>query len=674
MKKTYLRIGVLILFMALLALGPGLQNANAKKKVLILGIDGMDPNLLTNFTRKGVMPNFSKLIQEGDFRPLGTTIPPQSPVAWATFSTGVNPGSHGIFDFIHRKPDSDIAPGEPYLSTSKTVAGKTWSIGNWVIPISGGGVELLRHGTPFWAYLTEKGIPVTMFKVPSNYPPDEHATRSISGMGTPDMTGGYGSFSFYTDYPPFDADDITGGEIFQVDVVDNKVEAELYGPRNDLKKDRPKLTVPFTVYVDPEHDVAKVVVQDNEFMLKVGEWSEWKRVEFEILPVFASISGICRFYLKALRPDFEMYVTPINVDPSNSVLPISKPASYAKELYNAVGFYYTQGMPEDTKALSEGILTDGQYIEQAKLVLEERIRLFDYELSQFKEGLLFFYFSSLDQNSHMFWRTMDQKHPLYDPSASPNHTSFIRDLYIEMDKVLGNTLSRLDDETTLIIVSDHGFASFRRCFQLNTWLKDNGYVKLINEFRQGDYEFFANVDWSQTRAYNLGINGLYVNLEGRERRGIVPPSEKEELMNELIEKLEKVKDPETGQRVIARVYKSSEVFDGEYLEIAPDLIVGFNKGYRASWETILGEFPLQLINDNEDKWSGDHCMATELVPGVVLSNKKILVDKPALYDIGPTVLAEFDVQKPQQMIGRVLLDTQAVPKRIEANANAVAIE
>jgi len=454
---------------------------------------------------------------------------------------------------------------------------------------------------------------------------------------------------------------MSGGEVYAVDVIDNTVKAELHGLRNDLKKSRPVVTIPFTVHIDPKEEVVKIIVQDEQLILKTGEWSDWVQLDFEVLGPLAKVSGICRFYLQSLRPDFNLYVTPINVDPANSVLPISYPASYAKELASEVGPFFTQGMAEDTKALSNDMLSDLEYIQQARLVLEERKRLYDYELSRFKKGLLFFYFSSLDQNSHMFWRALDETHPLYDPEGVKEYGGFIEDLYVEMDEVLGKTLNAIDKDTTLVVMSDHGFASFRRCFQINSWLKENGYVTLLNEYEQGEYEFFENVDWTRTKAYNLGINSVYINLKDREIKGTVDPSDKAALEDEIAEKLLQVRDPENGEQVVARVYKTREIFSSRNAEIMPDLIVGFNRGYRASWETMLGEFPMTILNDNDDKWSGDHCMATELVPGVLLANKRIKIDSPTLMDLAPTLLAEHGIGQPEQMKGRAAFDPGEKP-------------
>ena len=399
--------------------------------------------------------------------------------------------------------------------------------------------------------------------------------------------------------------------------------------------------------------VARISLNEQQFVLREGEWSDWVPVEFQLVPFLARVKGICRFYLKQSHPRFQLYVSPINIDPANPALPISTPASYSRNLSEEVGEFYTQGIAEDTKSLSDGVLDDREYLEQARTVLAEHRRIFDAEFPKFKQGVFFFYFSSLDLNSHMMWRWMDAKHPQYDESAAAQYGSAIAEFYQQIDQVLGEVLPKLDDDTTLLVLSDHGFAPYFRSFNLNTWLLNNGYIRLRKDVAFESAEPLSNVDWSQTRAYGLGLNGLYINLSGRERNGIVATgSEEDALIRELKQKLLSAKDPDSGLPVITRVDVAKEAYQGPFVQSGPDILVGYNRGYRAGWKTILGAFPPDVLEDNMNPWSGDHCIDYTQVPGVLLSNRKISAIQPALTDIAPTILAEFGIPNSKDMMGQ----------------------
>ncbi|HET7290440.1 MAG TPA: alkaline phosphatase family protein, partial [Thermodesulfobacteriota bacterium] len=427
------------------------------KKMIIIGFDGMDPKIVKNLMAEGKLPNFRKLSEEGGFKELATSVPPQSPVAWSNFITGMNPGGHGIFDFIHRDPENIF----PYLSTSRTESSeKTVRIGKWVLPLSSGKVSLLRQGKAFWEYLSENGINTTIFRVPANFPTVDDEAHQISGMGTPDIQGTYGTYSYYTDEDTERFGNTSGGRVYPVDVFRNKVRGRIPGPINTFRKDASESRVDFTVYIDPENPVAKISVQDKEIILKEGEWSDWIRINYELLPYVQKVSGIARFYLKEVRPNFKLYVTPVNIDPSKPALPISSPEDYSEKIAENVGLFYTQGIPEDSKALSEQVLEDGEFLDQTNIAFGEEQDMLGYELGRFRSGLLLFYIGRVDQLSHMFWRTMDPKHPAFEPGSKLK--SVIENAYIEMDGVLGRVLDSIDGDTTVIVLSDHGFAPFYR--------------------------------------------------------------------------------------------------------------------------------------------------------------------------------------------------------------------
>jgi len=627
------------------------------QKVIILGIDGMDPQLLKKFMAENKMPNFSALIEKGSFRLLTTSIPPQSPVAWSNLITGMNAGGHGIFDFIHRDPKTL----QPYFSASRVEPPKHGiHLGNWVIPIGGGTAEQLRQGKAFWETPDDYGVPSTIFRMPSNFPPVKTKGRSLSGMGTPDLRGSYGTFSFYTDDPVTAAGVVEGGQIIPVRVEDSQVTAKLIGPDNTFRKGSPPTLEPFTVSIDPLEAVARFTVQDQKFVLREGEWSDWVHLEFQLIPFIGNVNGICRFYLKQAHPRFELYVSPININPADPALPLSTPKSYSRELAEEVGEFYTQGISEDTKALSAGVLDDKEYLEQARTVLAEHRQIFDAEFPKFHSGLFFFYFSSLDLNSHMFWRLIDPQHPEYDAALAAQYGSALSEFYQQIDQVLGQVMQRVDDHTTVLVLSDHGFAPYNRSFNLNTWLLENGYITLNREPNPDQSQAFANVDWSRTRAYGLGLNGLYLNLKGRERDGTVAPgASADALLVEIKEKLLGVRDPENNQAAITRVDRARDVYQGPHSAQGPDLLVGYNRGYRAGWQTILGNFPADVFENNTNPWSGDHCMDYTLVPGVLLSNRAIDTANPALTDIAPTIFAQFGIPQSGVMMGHsVFLSTR----------------
>lgn len=653
-RRDFIKLGISA--GSLLALGSPSElvtkvfgKTETRKKLLILGFDGMDPHLTNIWMSQGKLPSFERLRRQGGFSPLQTSIPPQSPVAWSNFITGMNPGGHGIFDFLSRNPEIYM----PDFSGTKTSdSTKTISIGNLVIPLSGGTIENLMHGRAFWQILEDHDIPATIFKMPSNFPPVETKQKTLAGMGTPDLTGSLGEFNYYTTKVTELQEDIGGGTIHEVYVIGNRVEAMLPGPDNTFKKNKAETSIDFKVFIDPVHPLAKIVIQDHEFILKEKEWSDWKRLRFSVLPI-KSLSGICMFYLKEVRPDFKLYISPINIDPAEPAMPISTPPGYAEELEKQFGPFYTKGLPADFKAMSHGVLDEDEYLAQDDTILEERKKMFEYELSRFDSGLLFYYVSSTDQRQHMFWRFIDKESPMYDADLARKHGNAIETIYKEADKMLDMALSKADKDTIVMVMSDHGFTPFRRTFNINSWLKENGYIRLINNWRQGQEIGFMNTDWSRTKAYSYGLNSLYINQKGREGEGIVNPgTEREALIREIAQKLEQVTDPKTGERVVTKAYITQDCYQGSQLEQAPDIVVGYNSGYRTSWSAPLGRITKEVFGDNTDKWSGDHCMDPAVCPGILLASEKIKADSPALHDLTPTILSSFGIEKPKSMVGK----------------------
>jgi predicted AlkP superfamily phosphohydrolase/phosphomutase len=620
-----------------LGIAGGCSDPGRDVSVIVLGFDGMDPKFIER--HKDVLPNLQRLAEQGGFSELETVMPPQSPVAWSTVITGLSPGGHGVFDFVHRDP-YDISP---FSSMAEAIPPEyTLEIGDWVIPLDAGETVPLRRGKAFWEVLAENNVSSTMMKMPTDFPPLPADGGAVSGMGTPDMLGSFGTFQFFTDDPDeFVLGEVSGGEINRIDVIQNHVEAKILGPVNSFLSEEPRTEARVSVDVDPISRAARIEIVDDVLVLKEGDWSEWVHIDFELIPYALSASGMVRLYLKEVFPHFKLYVSPVQIDPTAPEVQISWPDDYAAELAEAVGPFYTQGMAEETKGLSAHVLTRPEFVEQANIVYDEEIALYDHLLGQYRGGLMFYYFSTTDQAAHMLWGD-------YEEMLVP--------IYEKADAVVGHTLDTIDDDTTLMIISDHGFARFDREVHLNRWLMDEGFLTLDDPENVGGDLGFVHVDWEETVAYAMGLNGLYLNLEGREDGGVVAEAEVAELKKKITNRLLKFTDPESGNPVVERVYDPSEEFEGEEMEYAPDLLVGFAPGYRMSPATGLGAVPHVAINDNPDEWIGDHCMAHDKVPGVLFSNRPITGDEPRLHDIPVTVLTAFGVTPPADMVGQNVID------------------
>ncbi|MBI1355670.1 MAG: hypothetical protein GC160_15130 [Acidobacteria bacterium] len=636
--------------------GSRLKGDPEGRKVVVLGLDGMDPKIIRGLMESGRAPNFKKLADRGAFKPLGTTMPALSPVAWSSFITGMTPGGHGIPDFIARDP----LTYQPFFAIweSRDGGGGSLAVGDYEIPLGSGTIENLRFGKPFWAYLTENGIPATVIKIPTNFPVEETATRAISGMGTPDVVDSFGLFTYYTSDPEETIENLSGGELVRLRLANGKATADLLGPANSFKPNEPgRTTTPFTVYVDPTAPVVRIDVGDQRLVLQEGEFSDWVKVRFELVPHLASVAGITRFLVKQIHPHLQLYVQPINVDPEDQAAPVTYPAELGGEIAKHIGPFWTKGLPADTKAFDLKIFRDEDYVKQAELILNDRVALFDYEWANFvaqKSGLFYFYVSSTDQDAHMLWRNMDETHPMHKES-DPRFKDYIPEMYVRMDALVGKILPALDDKTLLIVCSDHGFAPFGRQFHLNTWLRDNGYLTLKDEAKSKERTTPDDVNWDETAAYGIGFNGLYLNMVGREERGIVSPEKAPELVSRISRELEALSDPDTGERPVHKVYPRDSIYSGEITPEMPEMLVGYTPGYRCANDSVLGETVKPTLDLNPWAWGGDHSMATELVPGSLFISRSIGAASPNILDLPVTILDFFGFEKPQQMVGKSLL-------------------
>lgn len=605
------------------------------KRIVVLGIDGMDPGFLERHWAD--LPNLNSLREEGEFKRLATTTPPQSPVAWSTFITGMKPAGHGVFDFVERDPDTLL----PRSSMGQTASGgMSLPIGPYLLPLSHGHIQTYRRGTPFWQILAAHKVPATILRMPTNFPPVKcEGCKSLSGMGTPDLRGTFGEFSYYTDAPDRAPGDLPGGGIIRIHVKEGRALLRVRGPDNSLRKDHAPTFAGIRVFVDPANPAARFEIDDQSAILNEGEWSPWLHAHFPLVPWIQSAGGIFRIFLKQVHPHLEVYVSPVNIDPAEPDLPISSPDSYSSKLASALGPFYTQGMAQDTAAFRQHVFTKDQYVHQSREVSDELLKVLRYGLAHFRGGLLFFHFFGIDQNSHMLWGKYDND---------------LLDTYKLVDRTVGWVRKNMG-EGTLIVMSDHGFTSFDRAVNLNTWLMKEGFLNLNDPSDAGSDEMFAHVDWSGTKAYSIGLNALYINQLDRERYGVVAPGEeKKAVLNQIRERLLAFRDPENNNKpVVASVFAPDES-NPAISDTAPDLIVGYYPGYRSSWQTALGGVPKELIVDNTDEWRGDHCIAPQFVPGVLLSNRKSKLADPHLYDLTVTMLSEFGISKPPEMIGQTI--------------------
>lgn len=618
-----------MLLPALFGLAACGTKTTAARRVIVLGADGMDPLFVE--AHFDALPNLRRLAARGQYTHLGTSNPPQSPVAWSTFSTGADPAVNGIFDFVHRDP----ATLQPFSSLGVTHPPRfTLPLGPWLLPLSKGTVESFRHGQTFWEVLSAAGISVALMRMPATYPPGRICGHALAGMGVPDLLGTFGTFTLYSDSPFESSRAVSGGRIVQVRLDSGHLEVPIEGPANSLRKDQRPSTIPLVVDVDPLRPAALFQVAGRSLLLKEGDWSPWIRAEFPLIPGLVSAHGMFRLYVNQVHPGFRLYLSAINIDPYSPDLPISAPASYSATLARAIGPYSTQGIREDTAALREGALTLAEYQAQSRHVFQEDLAALRHSLAAYTSGLLFFYFSATDQDAHMFYG---------------KHDGLLLETYRRVDTAIGEVLDsgKFDD---LIVMSDHGFAPFHRGINLNTWLLENGYLALDDPRNTGPDELFAHVDWSRTRAYTLGLNCLYLNLAGREKNGIVPAADASRLLAEIRAKLLALRDPENNQVPITSVTRPTPA----PTRFAPDLIVGFARGYRISWSGALGTVEAALFSTNTDAWVADHCMDPQAVPGILFSTRRTAIANPELKDLTVTLLHLYGQKPTSEMSGRNL--------------------
>ena len=614
------------------------------ERVIAVGLDGLEPSIVDRMLDRGELPNLALLRGQGGYGRVGTTTPAQTPVAWSTFATGTNPGRHGIFDFLNRDPASyrlELALNRYDRSG----------------PLQTPRLVNLRRGIPFWQRLSDRGIPSSVIRCPCTYPPDEIDGRVLSGMGVPDLRGGFGTGTFYTTEPSV----LPGEAEILVPLPSagpGTIETSLLGPRNP--RTRSEAQVPISL--EPIEGEARLLLhspgEPGTIELEQGRWSDWLRVSFK-LGLLQSVSGLVRFYPRFIGPErLEIYASPLQFDPKSPVFPISHPRSFAADLAREIGPFHTTGLAEDHAALSNDRIDETAFLSQCDDLWREREAIFERELDRLDSGFLFCLFGIPDRIQHLFWRYLEPDHPanrLGPPGRE--HEGAIFEAYRRSDAAVGCALKAADDRTLVLALSDHGFTSFRRGINLNTWLYDQGLLCLRAGVRPGDQDGMPldEVDWSRTRAYSVGLSGIYLNLRGREGQGIVDADEAGPLRSEIASALAGVADPSDGTVAIRSVVLRERVYSGPFVEEAADLLVHFERGYRSSWGSAMGRVGTSVFEDNTRIWSGDHIVDPTLVPGILLMNRPFHAENASMVDLAPTVLDAFELPNEQGMEGKSLL-------------------
>ncbi len=634
-----------------------------KPRLVVLGMDGIDPARVNRMIERGELPNFKELKQRGSLGQLKVPNPAISPCSWSSFVTGKWPGKHGVLGFIGR----DAKTYRPELFTQVEPAQSHMGIppainipGPYKIPLLPPNINSKRHGKSFWKYVSEQGIQTSVVRVPVTFPPEELNGYMISGLGTPDLRGTQGEYSLWVEEKTEELE--LGGPIQKVDFFDSSARSTIIGPDNTLL-DSPRPVKAPVKFIRKKSGVEIEIGSGESFFLAEEEWSGWKKINFG-LGLGMDVSGAARFHLNSLRP-LDLYMTPIQINPADPVLQISHPADYSRQLQELIGYYYTMGMAQDDKALKDENISDRTFIEQSYQGMRERRKMLRHELQRRSSRLVVAEFDITDRMQHMFWRYIDEGHPLYDSEKAAKFGDVIPELYKKMDEILGEVLNTVDDRTPVIVVSDHGFTTFRRQFNVNDWLVKHDYMKVKENLysekgkflrtRRGD--FF--VDWSQTEAYQIGLTGIYINEKGREGQGTVAPENKWKVAREIKQKLLQVSDPKTGKKVFERVYLAKDLYEGLYWQDGPDLILGFNEGYRTSWASAGGALAGEkLITDNLNKWSGTHIVEAAQVPGTVASNVAISKENPAIVDVAATVLNYYGIKAPAKLDGAPLFEVK----------------
>lgn len=629
---------------------------NYQQHVWILGFDGVDPTWLKQWVDAGKLPNVKKLMDEGTFMPLASTNPPQSPVAWASFATGTNPGGHGIYDFIKRDPSTYL----PAVGSGDVNRPTFSSDGAVTKPVS---ATSFRSGTSFWKVASDAGVQSVVLNVPFAFPPDKMAHGAmLSGLGTPDIRGTNSTFTLFSQaLSPEDAQKgVAGGRLVSLSGGAPSFSATFDGPYGP--KERGVARVSFEI----KGESVAITLGDRTEEVPNGAWSDWFDYSFTVTPVY-KVRSLGRFYVQSLSP-LSVFMYPPNIHPDEPWLDFTSPSDYGAKLKAAVGPYKTVGWTHDTNALNSEKLGDKPWLDDTFSAMEKIATIGLTELDRSPSNLFIWVETATDRVPHMFTRATDPKSPRYEKGLAESLGGDpILQAYQRMDDILGRFVAKMPPDTLLMVISDHGFHTYRRGLHTNAFLLENGYLTLLPDQARGDKSnIFTAVDWSKTKAYSLGTGQIYVNLAGREGRGIVSDADYPALVKEIATKLEALEDPSSKEKPVVRAYLRDSIYKGDRLKDAPDIQVAFREGWRTSWETMLGGIPEGMFADNTKKWSGDHSASDVAeTSGILLSNQKVAVAEAAIIDIAPTVLSAFGVPRPAWLEGRDLFAGKLTKAPIE---------
>jgi predicted AlkP superfamily phosphohydrolase/phosphomutase len=557
-------------------------------RTVILGFDSFDPTVFERLLEAGRMPNLGKFANNNGYSRLEVCSPPQTEVSWTSIATGVDPGSHGIFDFVHRDPETYL----PYVSLLPT---RQSAVGEQFLP---------PYTTKtFFHEAAEMGYPATALWWPALFPArPELPVATIPGLGTPDIRGQLGVGTYMTT----EMEDKKKVKVLKLEAAGKgRYTGGLEGPMAKSKGGFTPVILPVALDFSSD-DEATLTVDRQKVALKKGQWSPILELKFPAGFMF-TIHAITQAILTETKGRVSLYFLPLQIHPLHSLWHYATPGSLVKEAWKASPFL-TLGWPQDTNALEDACISDEQFLDLCDSIFEQRKRIYFHRLNNFKEGVLAGIFDCLDRVQHMFLRDRED---------------LAEEWYIKLDGFVGKVQGKVDElglgKHRFMVLSDHGFRPFDQKAHLNRWLLDNGYYNLSKPVSSGD---FRDVDWSQTRAYAIGLNSLYLNVAGREGQGIVGAEGLEALLDELKTKLLDWKAPD-GRNVISRVLLKHEVFTGPYTRLGPDLVIGYAPGFRASSETGLGKFANVTLEENTDHWGADHCIDASMVPGVLFANRDV---------------------------------------------------